>query len=322
MSDTNVVVVNKSSLPLEDVTPVVNAINYQIQKHLSYYWEATGYVAAIQDGKPIPADHYVLELEDKIADPTLGGVHYFNERGRVFATVPVQQPVIKDDGTRVPWSLSLSHEILEMIIDPYGERTFQARSLDGETLVDYLAEVCDPCQHLMHARMINDVVVSDFYTREYFDTSAGNHGPFSAYKTITKPLEILPGGYLCWRDKDMRWFRADWDGSPTQVTQRELFDFRLLPSGSLRERVDFFTNSLGASGPGAKLEKLINKRFSRRITAKLKEIEQAQAYHQARTSARDEARARHQPLSKRLPKKMTLEPFMKQRPKQVKLCKF
>ena len=303
MSDYNVIVVNKSGLDLKVINPVINAINLQLRE-VKNVWHADGFVGVVEDGTPVPPEHYIVELVPKIDDPTLGGIHYFNERGNVFATVPVQGPNLNDgSGRRVPWSLALSHEVLEMIVDPYGDRTQEADAIVGEGKVSYLKEICDPCQHLMFAKEINGHLVSDFYTPEYFEKGAWNKGPFSAYKSITKPLEILPGGYICWRDAQGRWFRGDWSKNKKQVTERELFDFRLLPAGSLRERIDYFTHQMMASGADKKTTAAMEWRFRSRIAKKFKEAAQAHKHLEARSAERDNALTRHTSLHKQVKRK-------------------
>lgn len=294
---TPIAVVNYSDLDLKEITPVINAINLQIHYDLAKIWFADGYVAVLDKNEAVPAEHFVVELVNELDDPMLGGLHYFNERGKVFATVPVLGPLLQD-GTnrRVPWSLALDHEILEMIVDPYGDHKRPGPSLFGDGDVRYLVEVCDPCQHFMHSQVLNGVVISDFYTPDYLDARKGGSARYSAYNTITQPRQILPGGYLCWCDEGDRWFRADWSQNSRQVTQRELFDFRSLPTGSLRQRIDYHTNLMAARGVNAALEKVIAKRFRSRIAKKLQEIARVRASLKARSKQRDQARKRHRYL--------------------------
>ena len=41
----------------------------------------------------------------------------------------------------------MSHEVLEMAVDPQGTLTWAENSLkSGQGRVEYLVEVCDPCQ--------------------------------------------------------------------------------------------------------------------------------------------------------------------------------
>src|SRR5207244_12011882 len=45
------------------------------------------------------------------------------------------------------WSLTASHETLEMLADPWGSRLVGGSSIQaGQGRVRYLIEVCDPCE--------------------------------------------------------------------------------------------------------------------------------------------------------------------------------
>src|SRR5262249_36821379 len=59
----------------------------------------------------------------------------------------------------------MSHEVLEMLVDPQGTLTRAGNSpKSGQGRVEYLIEVCDPCQASRFAYSVNSVMVSDFYT--------------------------------------------------------------------------------------------------------------------------------------------------------------
>jgi hypothetical protein len=95
--------------------------------------------------------------------------------------------------------VSLSHEVLEMIADPFGNRLVAAaHPLDAERRVKYLLEVCDPCQAVWYP--VNGVPVSDFYCPRYFDPVLPDRDRYSFTGAIGRPLEILDGGYLSWLD--------------------------------------------------------------------------------------------------------------------------
>ena len=65
------------------------------------------------------------------------------------------------------WSLFASHELMEMLVDRRGDRTDSGPSLRrGQGRVDYLVEVCDPCQRSTYT--IDGVLVSDFVTPGYY----------------------------------------------------------------------------------------------------------------------------------------------------------
>lgn len=294
MKSYDIVVVNKTTLPLEQITPAINAINRQLREDIRQIWEVDAFVGVIQQNMPIPANRYVVELRENLPDPALGGVHDFEERGNVYALVARHGPIYK--GEYLPWSLALSHEILEMVVDPYGDRMKEGESLDGKETVSYLMEVCDPCQHFIHSKVIDGICLSDFYTPDYFDKGPWNKGPFSAYGSITRAMDVLPGGYICWRNAYGQWYRGDWNNNPQKVTVRQLRDFRLLPAGSLRQRIDYHTHLMEARAPFQKLNKEVERCFHRRFVKKFQEIKRAQVYLKTRTAARELALSNHEML--------------------------
>src|SRR5260370_3703644 len=96
-------------------------------------------------------------------------------------------------------SVSLSHEVLEMLVNPTGDRTIPGQSPDpSQGRVDFAVEVCDPCE--AESYPVNGIAVSDFYTPNYFDPVVNSSVRYSFKGTITKPREVLIGGYLSWHD--------------------------------------------------------------------------------------------------------------------------
>ena len=239
-----IVLVNNSSRSFEEVKMVADAIHFQVNNHLSAIWGVSCIVTARQKGDPIPTNSWLVHLTNTLSDPRLGGVHYYTPGGAPYALVAAN---------RNDWSLSASHEVLEMLTDPKTDTFRRAMDPNGTVgLVDYLVEICDPCQHLDFAYAIPDrgnVIVSDFYGPGYFDMSIGP-GRHNMRGTLTRPLQILPGGYLCFRDARGDMYMATLNGTQT-VNYQHISGFQLLPGDSVREQVDFFTaafDDLGCYG--------------------------------------------------------------------------
>ena len=84
------------------------------------------------------------------------------------------QPYAKVIGTPddPTWTIDASHEIIEMLVDPNGNRmqTSQAIAIQGDNVVDaagtfdYLVEACDPCEANNFAYEIQGIALSDFIT--------------------------------------------------------------------------------------------------------------------------------------------------------------
>jgi hypothetical protein len=124
--------------------------------------------------------------------------------------------LVSDSGD---WNLTISHEVLEMLVDPSLSAFATGTRPDG-AVVQYLKEICDPCQATPY--VIDGVTVSDFVTPAYFDATALQDGTtYSRCGTVSAPLTVAVGGYLVWKDASGTYFADTNDG----------VDFRTIPIG-------------------------------------------------------------------------------------------
>lgn len=147
------------------------------------------------------------------------------------------------------WSLTTSHEVLEMLVDPFGKRLVagpppaqaQSHVVVGKLQrVQYLVEVCDPSEDEAFSYTVNDVVMSDFYTPSYFDPVASAGVRYSYSGVIPNPRQVLRGGYVSFSDpKTSRWFQVTWfDGPKPKVVDLGILDIK---EGSIRASIDRIT---------------------------------------------------------------------------------
>ena len=88
-----------------------------------------------------------------------------------------------------------------MLCDPWGNRTAAGRSpKEDQGQVEFLVEACDPCEAPEFAYVINGVLVSDFITPQFYDPKQTMGARYSFTGAITKPREVLAGGYISWWD--------------------------------------------------------------------------------------------------------------------------
>jgi hypothetical protein len=134
--------------PMGVVTPqILEAIQLQISSHFAPVWQRN---ARVFIGK---GDWQVYV---QLANPFPGaaGLHTTDGSGTPYALVSTQTVAGWN------WTRVLSHEILEMLANPWGSSyASPSGSLIG-------AEVCDPVEQLSYS--INGVEVSDFVTPTYF----------------------------------------------------------------------------------------------------------------------------------------------------------
>lgn len=179
------------------------AVQTQITRDFAPAWRRPATIVTHTKLTDVPVEAWPVIVMDDLPGGA-EGVH-LDRDGQPYALVHA------DDG----WSLTVSHEALEMLGDPFGRRTRKAHSLmEGQGVVRYLVEVCDPCEAAAYAYRIDGVVVSDFYTPAFFDPAPRRGHRYSHTGAITAPLQVLEGGYLSWQDPVTRhWWQQVWFGS-------------------------------------------------------------------------------------------------------------
>ena len=222
-------VCQSKKIKLSELTKGSAALQKQATKDLSPIWGVQATVDVFQDLKDIPLGYWPVIIMDKIDDPNAAGYHD-DKNHQPYALVEYSDS----------WALTCSHEICEMLVDPYGNKMKSGLSPNGKERVHYLVEVCDPCEDSSCAYFINGFLVSDFYTPEYFNSAGHSSTKYSFKGSLTKPRQILKNGYLSWYSpKDKQWHQATYFGS--KPVTRVLKDMEKM-EGSLRSRVDRLTN--------------------------------------------------------------------------------
>src|SRR5262249_52021088 len=134
-----------------------------------------------------------------------------------------------------------SHEALEMLADPFGNRLVAGDSPKADQgRVEFLVEVCDPSEAAQFGYTVNGLTLSDFYTPSYFDPVATPGVRYSYTGAIKEPRSVLRGGYLSWHDlvSDEWWQERFFDGAEPEFVNLG----KLTQKGqSLRAQIDRLT---------------------------------------------------------------------------------
>ena len=190
-----------SAIAADEVARVAAALDIQVNRDLAPIWSASAAngtrVITLAPDQPVPRGVSPIIIVDE-APGGVAGQH------RITQNVPWAIVSTKRD-----WALAASHECIELIVDPTGEATISGRGLtlvDGalhelDERFDYLLEICDPIEDSNHAYTIDGVVVSDFYTPNYFDDAVTPGMRYSFNGAISRPREVGRNGYLSWCDK-------------------------------------------------------------------------------------------------------------------------
>jgi hypothetical protein len=215
---------------------VTAALQKQVTRDFAPIWGFPATVDAFDDLTSVPNDyhHVVLfsdpseladelqaqvgeqpaeQLIDEFEGGQLAGVHLNSFTRQPFALVSASDA----------WTVVLSHEVLELLADPWGNHLIAAaHPTHPERRVKYLIEICDPCQSVWYP--VNGVPVADFYTPRYFDPVYVHGVRYSFTGAIEHPLQILEGGYLSFldpRDSGIYQVRAG-GGEPVELARLEV----------------------------------------------------------------------------------------------------
>ena len=177
------------------------ALNIQVMRDLPQFWNVSATVRYLPDPKSIPVGVWPVFLMAKLP-PGEGGVH-LDKKNQPYALV-----IATAQGSE--WTIDASHEILEMLVDPSGNRLQTSRSIeivgkgvqDSDGEFEYIVEVCDPCEADQYAYSIQGIAVSDFITPHFYDPVATNGTRYSFGGNIARPRQILPGGYISFANPD------------------------------------------------------------------------------------------------------------------------
>jgi hypothetical protein len=219
-----------SKVKMNDLALVSAAIQKQVTRDLGPAWNIDASVDNFEELEDVPLGYWQVIIKDDIPYDAQG-IHLNQASGQPFALVKYSED----------WPLTTSHEAIEMLVDPSGNRTVAVNSSkpdQGRVLL--LIEVCDPSEATRYGYSVNGILLSDFYTPRFLDPVVSDGVQYSFSGAIKKPLDVLDGGYISW-----------WDPVTTHVfqmfvsgTRKQFVDRGPLPTGfgTLRSFADSFTN--------------------------------------------------------------------------------
>lgn len=222
-------VVETSRIPRAEIKEVAAAVQRQVSRDVAPIWQVDATIDPFLALEDVPPGYWPIVVRDDFPGMDIIGIHS-DRKGQPFALVQVNRT----------WSLTVSHEAIEMISDPWGNRVVPGGSpRPGQGIVEMLVELCDPPGGVAHAYTINGYLVSDFVTPTYYDPVAVAGGRYSFTGAIERPRSIAPGGYLAWREPTAdEWWAWDWVNIPRPLFRRlgQLSD----PTKPLRQQVNAF----------------------------------------------------------------------------------
>lgn len=216
-----VIAITNASTCLTDsqVAAAIPALQRQVTLDFRGYWDVDCQLTSLPSHLPLVEGWWQILVTD---DPDQAGALGYHELtshgsplGKVFAGLD-----LLSGGS---WTVTLSHELLEMLADPW--INWCAQASDGKV---YALEVCDPVEADKMGYEIDGVLVSDFITPSWFqpnlESTMAEQLDFKG--RIKKPLELAAGGYISILGSDGRWKQVAAQGEPTSS----------VPMGSRRQR--------------------------------------------------------------------------------------
>jgi hypothetical protein len=191
-----IAILNQSKLVTNaDAVTMTEAIATQVRMDAAPLWDrAPAAVVFYTDPAAVPAAAHGIAIVDAIQDQPKGvlGFHTEDRGGKLWGVVAAQPEL--DNGGKVTtgdWSVSsvLSHEVLEMYVDP----NCNLWANDGKGSA-YSFEVCDPVEAPTYT--VSGVSVSNFVTPAWFDPLAPATAQFDKLGQLKTPFSILKGGYV------------------------------------------------------------------------------------------------------------------------------
>ncbi|MFD3525009.1 hypothetical protein [Streptomyces sp. NPDC058653] len=220
---------------------VAAALQKQAMRDFSPIWKIPASVDAFDNLDDVPVGYWPMIVKDDINQDGAAGVH-LDKNGQPFSLIEYSDS----------WSLTASHEMLEMLADPGGNRLVAGQSLKpGQGVVEFLVEVADPSEAPENGYTINGLLMSDFFTPNFYDPVAAPGVRYSFTGKLGGPRTILPGGYISWHDPvSDHWWQQVWFGTE----EPEFVDLGRLTAraGSLRSAIDSRTGTnmrIARSGP-------------------------------------------------------------------------
>jgi len=176
--------INKARTPLGvDFDQLVKALQKFADEYFTPVW---GTPARLVKATKFLKGAWAIVFLDNADDQDALGYHDLTKEGLPLSKVFVK-PTLKD-GEKV--SVTACHELCEMLVDP-------AINLcaDGPKGIIYSYETADAVEELEFP--VNGIAMSDFVYPSWFeDFRKRGSTQFDYLKKVTRPYQILPGGYM------------------------------------------------------------------------------------------------------------------------------
>jgi hypothetical protein len=186
--------INESTV-VEDseVKSALYSLQTQVTEHFAPEWGIDADLVFVPKGSTPTRGSWWLTVFDNSDQPGALGYHDITSEGlplgKIFAGTDKQYGL--------SWTVTASHELLEMLGDPDVNLTAFVENDDNHSGRLYAYEVCDACEADKFGYKIGGVLVSDFVTPPWFESFRKSYKTkFDYRKLIKRPFQLLKGGYI------------------------------------------------------------------------------------------------------------------------------
>jgi len=186
-------VINESTVLADaDIVPVVAALQKQVTNDFRPVWGTDAELAIVPKGTQPPSGSWWLVMLDDSDQANALGYHDLTTEGlpigKVFGASDLKA------GTS--WTVTASHELLEMLGDPNVNLTVFVQNANAAGTL-YAYEVCDACEDDSLGYQIDNILLSDFVYPAWFEGfRTEGSTQFDRMNKITTPFQLLLNGYI------------------------------------------------------------------------------------------------------------------------------
>jgi hypothetical protein len=216
---------SKGKLTKSEVSRAASAVNTQVKRDFAPFWGTSSKIKvadSLGNASDYPMqDNCVIYLQKEVDVDDALGYHATNNEGIPFGVVFTDL----SEKLGEPWTVTLSHEVLELIGDPQANLTAIGPHPEKKSqVVFHWFEMCDAVQSQTYS--INGVEVSNFVLPFYF-TPGAQSGRNDFLNTQLPSFGVNPGGYIGFYDPVA--------GKDASFTRDRRADRRFFIKGELKE---------------------------------------------------------------------------------------
>jgi hypothetical protein len=193
MANIEIAVINESTILTDgQVRSAILALQAQIHRDFAPIFGTDASLSFVPKGSGLPPNSWLLGIFDDSDQAGALGYHDLTAQGFPLAKVFAHS----DKKAGFSWTVTASHELLEMLGDPDVDLTAFVQQTETSGII-YAYEVCDAVESDSLGYNIGGVLVSDFVYPAWFESFRKQGSTqFDYARYITSPFQILPGGYI------------------------------------------------------------------------------------------------------------------------------